>query len=246
MVQASDDVREGLTVDAANTYFGDPATHAVISSNDSNGKFITAQLEKEIDKAGGKRAPGTVLYEPGTSDYSPYLTRIKAANPDVLHIWWLPTDGLNIVEQAKRLNVAKTYNVWGVEPADLTTRLGQDLSGVVTACSPICRTITTSERTAAFWEQYEKFLGGDHDFGAASGGAAWYHDGALMLFEALTEAGGVTDTNKIADALEAAEYQGVLGPVNFDERHIVRHGNDFCHFTGAGQPKCEYRSPKGA
>lgn len=242
MVQTSDEVREGLTVQAVEDYFDDPENHAVIISNDSNGEFISAELENQLDEAGGELALDTVLYEPGTSDYSPYLTRIRAGNPDVLHIWWLPTDGINILEQAMELDVAENYFVWGIEPGDVTERLGGDVSNVVIACAPLCQGITTTDASAEFWSKYARLLGSDTEFGAAAGSAVWYYDGAQMLFQAMQDAGTVEDTDAIATALADVEYEGALGQLSYNDRHIVLHGIDFCHFTGAGEPTCEYRT----
>lgn len=242
MVQASSDVRERLTIKASAQYLGNPKTHAVIISNDSNGDFIGKRVVEAIENSGAKLALPMVLYEPGTTDYSPYLTKIRSARPDHLNIWWLPTDGVNILLQAEQLKAASSYFVFGIEPADVTQRLGAKVDRVLIACSPICRSATTTPASKEFWDQYSKLLGAERKFGAAAGGAAWYYEGARMLFRAIQQAGTADDTDKIAQILAGMKSSGALGEITFDERHVLVHGYDFCLFSSGAQ-KCEYVSP---
>ncbi len=239
MTQAAADTREYATVKASQRFFGNPKLHAIIISNDSNGDFIGKKVAEAIDRAGAKLALPTVLYEPGTTDYSSYLTKIKAAKVDHLHIWWLPTDGINILQQARQLEAAQSYFVFGIEPVDVAQRLGSSADNVLISCSPICRSITTTPESKQFWEQYARLLGTNQKFGASAGGAAWYYEAARMLFKALQEARTIEDTDAIAAALSKVKVNGPLGNVSFNERHIFVHGYDFCLFK-SGSAKCEH------
>ena len=242
MVQTSSEVRERTTIKASAKYFDNPKTEALIISNDTNGDFIGKKVVEAIEQSGAKLALPTVLYEPGTTDYSSYLTKIRSAKPDHLNIWWLPTDGINILQQAKQLEVASSYFVFGIEPVDVTERLGQNVDRVLIACSPICRSITTTPESKDFWDKYAKLIGKERKFGAAAGGAAWYYEAARMLFKAIQVAGTVDQTDAIAEALEKTKIKGPLGDLAFNERHIVVHGYDFCNFV-KGTAKCEYVAP---
>jgi len=239
MTQAAADTRERATVKASLRFFGNPKLHAVIISNDSNGDFIGKKVVEAIEQTGAKLALPTVLYEPGTTDYSSYLTKIKAAKADHLHVWWLPTDGINILQQARQLEAAQSYFVFGLEPVDVTQRLGTSADRVLISCSPICRSITTTPESKDFWERYTKLLGPNQKFGAAAGGAAWYYEATRMLLKAMQDARSTEDTEKIATALADVKMKGPLGTVGFNERHIFVHGYDFCLFT-AGTAKCEH------
>jgi ABC-type branched-subunit amino acid transport system substrate-binding protein len=241
MVQSGSDVREVLTIKASQRYFGNPKLHAVIISNDSNGDFIGKKVSEAITAAGATQALPNVLYEPGTTDYSPYLTKIRQAKPDHLNIWWLPTDGINILQQARQLDTAKSYFLYGPEPQDVTTRI-PDADRVLIACSPICRGITTTPETKAFWERYTQLIGTTGKFGSAAGGAAWYYEGTRMLFKAMQTAGTIDDTDAIALALASTSIKGPLGDMKFNERHIALHGIDFCLFS-KGKPVCENVAP---
>lgn len=242
MAQTSSDVRERTTIKASARYFNSPKTEALIISNDSNGDFIGKKVVEAIEQSGAKLALPTVLYEPGTTDYSPYLTKIRAAKPDHLNVWWLPSDGINILQQAMQLEVASSYFVFGIEPEDVIQRLGPKADRVLIACSPICRSITTTPETKAFWEKYTKMIGADRKFGNAAGGAAWYYEAARMLFKAIQSVGSVDNTDAIADALAKTRIKGPLGDLAFNDRHIFVHGYDFCNFV-KGAATCEYAAP---
>jgi branched-chain amino acid transport system substrate-binding protein len=242
MVQTSSDVRERTTIKASALYFNNPKTEALIISNDSNGDFIGKKVVEAVEQSGAKLALPAVLYEPGTTDYSAYLTKIRAAKPDHLNIWWLPSDGINILQQAMQLEVASSYFVFGIEPEDVTQRLGPNADRVLIACSPICRSITTTPETKAFWEKYTKLIGADRKFGNAAGGAAWYYEATRMLFKAIQAAGSVDQTDAIADELAKTRIKGPLGDLAFNDRHIFVHGYDFCNFV-KGKAACEYVAP---
>lgn len=241
MVQSGSDVREVMTIKNSQKQFPGAKRHAVIISNDSNGDFIGKKVDEAIAGANASLALPNVMYEPGTTDYSPYLTKIRQAKPDHLNIWWLPTDGINILQQARQLNAADTYFLYGPEPLDVSQRM-PDVDRVLIACSPICRGITTTPESKAFWERYGKLIGSEAKFGAAAGGAAWYYEGTRMLFNAIQAAGTVDDTDAIATALKATKLKGALGEMQFNDRQVAVHGIDFCIFN-KGKPTCENVQP---
>ena len=213
----------------------------LIISNDSNGDFIGQRVVEAVEANGASMALPKVLYEPGTTDYSPYLTKIRDADPDHLNIWWLPTDGMNILQQARQLDVADSYFIFGPEPLDLAQRV-PGVDKVLIACSPICRGITTTAATKTFWDRYQALLGDDSKFGAAAGGAAWYYEGTRLLFKAMQTAGTADDTDAIALKLATTQLDGALGTLRFDDRHVAIHGFDFCLFEN-GEPSCAYLAP---
>lgn len=241
MVQSGSDVREVLTVKTSAKYFKNPKQQAVIISNDSNGDFIGKKVAEAITASGATLALPVVMYEPGTTDYSPYLTKIRQAKPDHVNIWWLPTDGINILQQARQLGVANSYFLYGPEPQDVMQRM-PDVDNVLIACSPICRGITTTPETKAFWERYTKLIGAQAKFGAAAGGAAWYYEGTRMLFKAMQTSGSTEDTDAIAAALKTTKLKGALGEMQFNDRQIALHGIDFCVFS-KGKPTCQNVAP---
>lgn len=241
MMQTPSPQREILTIKMSMKYLGAPVKQAVIVSNDSNGDFIGKNVEDAIVQSGVTLILPKVQYQPGTTDYSSYLTKIRDAKPDHLNVWWLPTDSINILQQARQLNVAKSYFTFGAEPADVLQRI-PDIDNVLIACGPLCRNSSSTPAITAFWDRYTKFIGPSAKFGASSGGAAWYYDGARMLLNAMQVAGSIDNTDAIAAAMVTAPFTGTLGPIKFDERHLAQSGFDFC-FLSKGKATCEFVSP---
>lgn len=79
-------------------------TAAVIYINNSTGQYSAKQFSKVFEAAGG-RMVGTQPHEPGATDYSAQLTKLRAANPDVLHIQSLTTETPLIIKQARQLGI---------------------------------------------------------------------------------------------------------------------------------------------
>lgn len=241
MLQTPSPLREILTIKMAMKDLGNPMRQAVIVSNDSNGDYIGKNVEAAITQSHATLVLPKVQYEPGTTDYSSYLTKIRDAKPDLLNVWWLPTDSINILQQAKQLNVAKSYFTFGAEPAEIIQRI-PDVDNVLVACGPICRNSTSTPAIAEFWQRYAKFLGPDKKFGSSAGGAAWYYDGTRIMLNAMQVAGTIDNTDAIAAAMAKTPFTGTLGVVKFDDRHRAQSGFDFC-LLKKGKATCEFASP---
>lgn len=245
MTQASDEARETAVVAAVNEALDNPKVQGILIGNDSNGQFIGPILKKQIE-ASGATVPEIIYYEPGTTDYAPYLTRIRAMNVDVLHAWWLPTDTMNILDQAVVLDVAPAYAPFNIEPAELQAKFSSADAPMITTCTPICRTASTSDESSKFWAGYEEFLGGD-EFPSAAGTAVWYFEATLLLADAWEKAGTVDDTDAVVTALEGMERPSSTGtPWKYDSRHMAVHGFDGCAVQGDAEPTCQHTKPKSS
>lgn len=241
MLQTPSPKREILTVKMSMKYLGNPMRQAVMISNDSNGDFIGKNIEGAMQQSGVTIALPKVQYQPGTTDYSPYLTKIRDAKPDLLSVWWLPSDSINILQQGLQLGAAKSYFTFGPEPLDVLQRI-PNADRVLIACSPLCRMSTTTPEAKAFWDRYVKFVGGTTKFGGAAGSAAWYYEGTRMLFTAIQSAGTISNTDEVAAALAKTRLAGALGVMSFDERHLAGSGFDFC-LLSKGKQTCEFVTP---
>ncbi len=80
-------------------------------------------------------------------------------------------------------------------------------------------------------------------------GALLSYDAYYMLFQAMKDAGTVTDTDAIVAALENVVLHGVVADdYQFDDRHIVTHGTVVCAADpydgeGAVQFSCQFTPP---
>ncbi|MCI0849528.1 MAG: ABC transporter substrate-binding protein, partial [Chloroflexi bacterium] len=99
----------------------------------------------------------------------------------------------------------------------------------------------TSDKAAAYFERYEEFAGGT--LPPASFVSLLTYDFVYMVVAAMQQAETVTDSTKIAEALETVHYNGVAeDDIFFDERHIAVMGSDDCTVI-EGVAECVHNAP---
>ncbi len=244
MTQASDLVREGVNAQAFSDVWGSGSLKvALLARNDANGQFISGQEAQALKNKGYDVAP-TYFYPPGTTDYRSLLARIKDTNPDILDIWYVPTDALVAVTQAIQLGVAKKgYSVALTATSDIVKAVGTNVSVPILAeQSPITPDIPSTPAIKKFFADLQKDNPGP--FSPAEGAAAWFYTSVYMLAAAWKAAGTVTDIGKVEAALAKGTYSGILGEEKFDNRHIAQHGYDVCTIQGGKQSCKFYPAPK--
>ena len=220
----------------------------VLATDDPSGKFL-GLFYNDVLEALGQETREVVFYPPGTTDFSPFLTRIKAEEPDYMHNWYIVVDSVLISAQSLELEVAqKGYMVFGADPGWWAENATTDNDVPVTiACINVCRGDPGGfdpEVAAGHYDRVNQFEcppAGICDPAPIADITLWTHDYVFMLTEAMQTAGTVDDTTAIADALEKVEYDGVLGPLTFDATHGVAHGYDSCLIL-SGEITCKHFS----
>ncbi len=234
----ADKTRQDVTARATKELLPNAEFQVLYIPNDVIGQTISETWLEGFKQVGEADA---LLYPSGTTDFAPFLTTTKATNPDVIHFWHTPPEEINALEQAIELDAAPTYLLHAVDPETYVERFPALDVPVLLLCIPLCAGVTSSDTAASFFDRYRTFLGADLPI--AAGVALLIYDYVFMLTAAMEEAGTVTDTDAIVAALEDLTYEGVLGTLKFDERHIVEHGFDIC--TTVGTIECEFYPPLG-
>ena len=94
-----------------------------------------------------------IKFLPDTKVFTPLLTRVKADNPDVVHIWYNGDIAMIAYPQAVQLNVAPSYFLFGVDPGVWQERGLKSAVPITLSCVPFAgarrrsrprRTISTS------------------------------------------------------------------------------------------------------
>ncbi|MDE2892349.1 MAG: ABC transporter substrate-binding protein [Chloroflexota bacterium] len=210
-------------------------TSVIIATDDPSGQFLGRFYNGVLTALGQKTHP-VVFYPPGTTDFTPFLTRLKGLEPDWMHNWYIAADSVLIAEQALELEVARGYMVFGVDPGWWEENFPGGIDNeapIVLACINLCRAIHSSERSKAHYEAVNEFECGNPD-GCSPAPLTditlWQYDYVFMLVEAMKKAGTVDDTTAIANALEGITIDGVLSStLTMDpEWHRVAHGYDTC------------------
>ena len=210
-------------------------TSVIIATDDPSGQFLGRFYNGVLTALGQKTHP-VIFYPPGTTDFTPFLTRLKGLNPDWMHNWYIAADSVLIAEQALELEVANGYMVFGVDPGWWEENFPGGIDNeapIVLACINLCRAIHTSDRSRDFYRALNEFECGNADGcepAPLTDVSLWQYDYVYMLVEAMKKAGTVDDTTAIAEALEGISIDGVLSPtLTMDaEWHRVAHGYDTC------------------
>ena len=220
----------------------------ILATDDPSGKFL-GEFYNDVLEALGQETRDVVYYPPGATDFSPFLTRIKAQDPDIMHNWYRATDSVLIAAQALELQVAtKGYMVFGADPGWWIENASLDNEvPVALACLNVCRAVPGGydpARAADYYEAVNELECGSpicDPFPVVIDATLWTHDFVFMLVKSMQAAGTIDDTTAIADELEKVEYLGVLGPLSFDEYHRSSHGYDTC-LVGGGEITCSHFS----
>ncbi|MEJ2092099.1 MAG: ABC transporter substrate-binding protein [Syntrophobacterales bacterium] len=171
-------------------------------------KGIAEIFKKEFEAMGGK----VVAFESYTKDdkdFSSQLTKIKAANPDVLFLPNYYNEVPLQVQQARRLGLTCAIigsDSWGSD--ELLKLGGKDLEGCFFS-THYAPDIATPE-AQKFIKEYEAKYGKKPD-----DVAALTYDSLNLLLAAITKAGSL-DRQKVRDALaNITEFEGVTGKMKF-------------------------------
>jgi branched-chain amino acid transport system substrate-binding protein len=172
----------------------------------------TVQGSIEVAKKKGLQVVFVEAYPKGNTDFSAILTKIRAANPDVLGAATYFDDALAITRQMRELNVnPKMYGVTvGGDLPKFYEQLGKNAEFVygATQWEPELPYPGSKE----FVEGYKKeFPGADLSYHSAGGYA-----GCQIIVEAIKRAGSL-DGDKIREAILKMDFDTVYGGFKVDQ-----------------------------
>ena len=202
-----------------------PNSSVVFVQDDAGGQYLSSHYDLAL-KAEGQKTD-LIKFPPDTKDFTPLLTRVKADNPDVVHIWYNGDIVMIAYPQAVQLNVAPSYFLFGVDPGVWQERGLKSAVPITLSCVPVCWGAPPFQAAKDYFDQYFA-LGAPK--GVQSSVSLLYYDYVGMFVKAMQAAGTVDDTDKIAVELEKMKYQGVVSevPLFFNDRHQVTFATEVC------------------
>ena len=194
-----------------------PKTVGIFFSNEPYGKGSDKFFSEEFEKLGIK----VVAREPfnrGARDFKTELTKIKAANPDILFIPGYTPETAPAAAQARQLGMnQKILGVYGdMDPVYLK------LAGAAAEGHVIGGEYDENYNTPknqAFKKNYEELVEKNHDpYNIMF--AALHYDAASLILEAMKKNGPTSEgIKKFLD--EVKDFDGVTGKLSFDQTHDV-------------------------
>lgn len=175
---------------------GGAKTLGVLWQDDATSRSIIGDWGPDFQAAGA--TIDTVYYPPSTTDFTPFLLKLKSDSPDAVFLGYTEAASLQIMKQAQQLGVTSKFIVWGLQ--DL--QYAQSTPGItyVSTAGPAPTATESVYPGLQKWDdQYSQ------QFGKATSNATYaltFYCYMHQLVAAMQKAGTVSDTKKIADAFK--------------------------------------------
>lgn len=197
------------------------------------GREAIVAFEKTFKVAGAERV-GEVFAPLGNSDFAPYLTEIKRANPDVVYASYAGSDAVRFVQQFAAFGLNKTIKLAGygyLAEEDTFEAQGEAAVGVYSSLNWAYGIDTPMNKrfVADYRKQYNSIPTVDSVAG---------YVGAQVVWNAIKALGGkVPDQELLSKAIGALKIDTPRGPISFDPetrnvmqniyiREAVKDGNE--------------------
>jgi len=168
---------------------------------------LAAFFKKEFTKEGGKIVAET-KFKSGDREFTPQLSTIKAAKPDMIYAPIYYTECALMAKQAREIGLdAPIVTGDGAQAPELIQLGGSAVEGVYFTAH-FHREMIQAGRGKKFLAMYEKETGRDLDAFAAMGADAYF-----IIVDAIQRAGSA-EPAKIRDALASTkDFEGVTGKI---------------------------------
>ncbi|MEW5745107.1 MAG: ABC transporter substrate-binding protein [Nitrospirota bacterium] len=196
-----------------------PATMAIIYESSDFGSSSAKDMVKNAERA-GIRVLVNEKYEKGAVDFRPILSKVKAANPDVIFMVSYVMDAALLMRQIKELRVDARLFAGGAAGFDIPEFVDNAKDAaeyVVTA------TLWTPQLTFKGAREYAaKFKSKYGDFPSYHGASAYAT--VYVVKDALERAKNLTP-DEIRAALKATKMETAFGPVQFADKEGFQNQN---------------------
>lgn len=149
----------------------------------------------------------------GEKDYSPVVTKIKAANPDLIFFGGIYTEGGLLVKQYKAVGgTAPFIGGDGIMSEEMLKIGGPATEGTYATFGPDTKEVPSAK---GFNENYRK------KYGEPGVYSVYAYDAANIILQSIQKTGS-TDAKKLIPAIRAIDYNGALGHIQFDAKGDVK------------------------
>ena len=167
-----------------------------------------AKYFNEDFRAGGGKIVADIKFKSGDRDFTPQLSSIKAAKPDIIYAPIYYTECALVARQARNMGLNVPILAGdGVQAPELIQLGGKAVEDVYFTAH-FHKAMISTERGKKFMESFEKETGKDLDAFSAMAADAYF-----IILDAIKRTGS-TDPQKIRDALASTkDFEGVTGKI---------------------------------
>jgi branched-chain amino acid transport system substrate-binding protein len=187
-------------------------TTIALAAEDAEFSRNACEGARENTKKYGFKMVYDKSYPPATTDFTPIVRALQAANADIVIICSYPLSSVGIVQAANELNFKpKIFGgaMVGLQATVFKNRLGSKLNGIINY-----ETWVPSEKmmapAAEFFKKYQARAGaeGVDPLGYYLGGWGYAY---ISVLEAAIKGSNSIDDDKIADYLRKNEFKTIMG-----------------------------------
>ena len=191
-------------------------TIAVVDDSTAYGQGLADAFEKTVKSAGAKVVAREHTTDKDT-DFKSILTKIKGRNPDLIMFGGIDPQAGPMVKQMAELGIkAKYIGGDGMQTPNFIKLAGPAADGVMASMPGLPK--EKMPGGGSFLQKYKAKFNQDVELFAPMG-----YDAVMVFIDAMKRAGS-TDPAKFAPEMFKTNYQGVIGPIAFDEKGDLRNG----------------------
>jgi branched-chain amino acid transport system substrate-binding protein len=181
---------------------------AIIHDKSTYGKGI-ADLTKAQMNAAGLQEVMYEAYTAGEQDYTALITKMKAANIDVIYLGGYHTEGALIIRQAREQGLAaQMIGPDSLNTAEFVSIAGDAAEGVMFSNAAEARNLPSAAAVV------EKIRAG----GFEPEGYTLSTYAAIQVWAMAANEAGTTDSAAVAETLRSHDWDTVIGTIGFDDK----------------------------
>lgn len=184
---------------------------AIMHSGNDATRLVSVRARQLFEKFGGE-VVAVESFAAEDRDFRTQLTKIKALNPDVVHLLTLGTEIGLIINQMEEIGLKPRFRIAGSssEVGELLKTSGQAAEGLLYS-SPSFDLNSPDPEAQSFVQCYEKRLQTK-----PTGVAAAFYDGIQMVAEAIKNGADIKSSKSLRDHLAQIKvFEGISGRYEF-------------------------------
>lgn len=191
-------------------------TIAVIDDSTAYGQGLADAFERTAKEAGANIVAREHTTDKDT-DFRSILTKIKGLNPDLIMFGGIDPQAGPMVKQMGELGIqAKFIGGDGMQTPNFIKLAGPAAEGVMASMPGLPK--EKMPGGAQFLQKYKTKFNQDVELFAPMG-----YDAVMVFIDSMKRAGS-TDPKKFLPEVGKTRYEGVIGPIAFDEKGDLKNG----------------------
>jgi branched-chain amino acid transport system substrate-binding protein len=189
---------------------------AIIDDRTPYGQGVADVVERSA-KAAGANVVAREYTTDKSTDFRAILTSIKGKKPDVIFFGGIDTQAGPMLKQLKALGITAQYvGADGIQSTELFKLGGDSVEGTIASFPGL--PLDRMPQGKSFGGRYKAKWNQDVVLYAPQG-----YDAFNVFIEAMKKAGS-TDSAKFLPEVAKVDYNGITGPIKFDEKGDIKDG----------------------